>query len=64
MKQTIVAAVITILMLSPVHTKPHNPKDPRNNPDCVPVGVTTHPSGAVFAEEECNGQRYPTRMDK
>lgn len=47
--------------------KPYKPNEPRGEPrgdGCIPVGVTKTSTGAVYAIEECHGQRYHRRMDK
>ncbi|MBO0884793.1 MAG: hypothetical protein J2P17_31570 [Mycobacterium sp.] len=33
-----------------------------NDDDCVPTGVVTHPSGAVYGEEDCHGKKVYTRL--
>jgi hypothetical protein len=47
--------------------KPNKPNEPRGEPrgdGCTPIGVTKTSTGAVYAIEECHGQRYQRRMDK
>jgi hypothetical protein len=42
---------------------PNKPNEPRGD-GCIPIGVTKTSTGAVYAIEECHGQRYQRRMDK
>jgi hypothetical protein len=41
--------------------KPDKPREPRGD-GCVPVGVTKSPNGIVYADEDCHGVRYRTKM--
>jgi hypothetical protein len=41
--------------------KPGKPGGPRGD-GCVPVGVTKSPNGIVYADEDCHGVRYRTKM--
>lgn len=42
--------------------KPDKPNEPRGD-GCIPIGVTKSSTGAVYAEEECHGKRYHTKMN-
>jgi hypothetical protein len=42
--------------------KPAKPKKPRNDDDCIPIGVVKHPNGMVLGVEDCDGEKVYTRM--
>jgi hypothetical protein len=43
--------------------KPGKPENPKED-DCVPIGVSKNPHGAVHGVEDCGSFRRHTRMDK
>jgi hypothetical protein len=43
--------------------KSHGHGDSGSPDGCVPMGVTKHADGTVWAIEECNGQNYFTKMN-
>jgi hypothetical protein len=42
--------------------KPGKPNEPRGD-GCVPVGVSKSPNGIVYADEDCHGKIYRSRMN-
>jgi hypothetical protein len=52
------ALLCAVVWVAPPESKnPHVVDD-----DCVPTAVVTHPSGAVFGEEDCQGEKQYTKL--